>query len=245
MPAQQLSLPGFGSPARVSLGADADTIALELSRRTDRRIGVTFTDNRTTMFSFRVAPQATHVRLHHLFHRADEEVLDALARLLRRRDRRAGRVIDAFIERHQTLIRPPDERVPQRRRVRARGRFHDLKDLCETLNARYFSARLRVRIGWAPRPAKQRRRTIRLGSYCYEHKTIRIHASLDRPYVPRYFVESIVYHEMLHALLDRRRRADGSYEHHSAEFRRLERRFAEHDRALRWERDNVHRLLRG
>ena len=37
-----------------------------------------------------------------------------------------------------------------------------------------------------------------MGSYSVEDKLIRIHRSLDRDLVPRFFVAWIVYHEMLH-----------------------------------------------
>ena len=37
-----------------------------------------------------------------------------------------------------------------------------------------------------------------MGSYSVEDRLIRIHPTLDRPDVPRYYVAWIVYHEMLH-----------------------------------------------
>ena len=41
-----------------------------------------------------------------------------------------------------------------------------------------------------------------MGSYSVEDRVIRIHRSLDRSFVPRFFVEWIVFHEMLHQVHD-------------------------------------------
>ena len=54
---------------------------------------------------------------------------------------------------------------------------------------------LRARAGQAPR------RSIKLGSYSATERLIRVHPALDRPWVPRYFVSYIVYHEMLHHVI--------------------------------------------
>src|SRR5437588_3906032 len=75
-------------------------------------------------------------------------------------------------------------------------------EIYEDLNRRYFAGKIDARITWSQRAqpgAKRRRRnSIKMGSYSVEDRLIRIHASLDRPFVPRLFVEWIVYHEMLH-----------------------------------------------
>ncbi len=61
-------------------------------------------------------------------------------------------------------------------------------------------------------------------------------------HVPRYVVESVVYHEVLHATLppvmkNERRRI------HTPEFRRRERLFPNYQRAERWIDRNPKRLL--
>jgi hypothetical protein len=72
---------------------------------------------------------------------------------------------------------------------------------------------------------------------------IRIHPALDQSWVPRYFVEYIVYHEMLHHVIPMPER-NGRRQLHTPEFRARERAFAHFERALAWERRHVHRLLR-
>ncbi len=56
-----------------------------------------------------------------------------------------------------------------------------------------------------------------MGSYSVEDRLIRIHRSLDREFVPRFFVAWIVFHEMLHQVHDIRVK-NGRREFHSKEF---------------------------
>jgi hypothetical protein len=79
------------------------------------------------------------------------------------------------------------------------GEHHDLRVIFDELNARYFDSRIDAAITWGARSGRARRRnSIKMGSYSVEDRLIRIHRSLDRVFVPRFFVEWIVFHEMLH-----------------------------------------------
>jgi hypothetical protein len=60
--------------------------------------------------------------------------------------------------------------------------------------------------------------------------------------VPRYVVEGIVYHEMLHHHLGVERR-NGRRIAHSEAFRRMESRYRHHHRLLGWKKKNLQRLL--
>lgn len=133
------------------------------------------------------------------------------------------------------------------------GDVLDLREIAADLNQRYFEGRLKVRISWGKAagenatPASNCRRTrtasLQLGSYSYEDRLIRVHRVLDRPSVPRYVVESVVYHELLHADLPPVTRGGRRY-FHTPEFRRRERHFRHFERADCWVRDNLHQLLR-
>ena len=74
---------------------------------------------------------------------------------------------------------------------------------------------------------------MRLGTYSDHDRLIRIHRCLDSADVPAFVVESVVYHEMLHADLpveihNGRRRL------HTPEFRRRERLFHRFTEAESW-----------
>jgi hypothetical protein len=103
-----------------------------------------------------------------------------------------------------------------------RGLFYDLDALFEDLNTRFFHGLLaRPRMSWSP----TRTRRI-LGHYDPAHNAIIISRIFDHFAVPRYAVEYIVYHEMLH--LKHPVKLRGSRRCiHSAEFQSEERLFPE------------------
>jgi len=72
---------------------------------------------------------------------------------------------------------------------------------------------------------------------------IRIHSVLDRPDVPRYFLDSVVHHEMLHHQMGGVSDRAGRTVYHTRAFREAEARFPRHQDALAWEKDNLPRLL--
>ena len=63
---------------------------------------------------------------------------------------------------------------------------------------------------------------------------IRIHPLLDAPFVPTWFLEYVVYHEMLHAVVPEEIDEHGRRRVHTREFYRRERKFHCYYRARRW-----------
>lgn len=207
---------------------------------------LTLTDNRRTMVSLRKekAPELLEVRLHHMFLQAGPEVWSALGEYLVSGDRAAASCIAAYIEKHREHIRRPERRTIA---LTAGGKHHDLGEICQAINSRYFGGKADVSITWARdqagRPSALRR-SIKLGSYTSRDRLIRVHPALDAAFVPRYFVEYIVFHELLHHILPPK--AQGSRrELHGPAFLAREREFEEYEAALRWERENLKKLLRG
>jgi hypothetical protein len=123
------------------------------------------------------------------------------------------------------------------------GRVHNLAELYRKLNRRYFGGRLRVDVLWGRDRSRPRRESIDFGSYELRQNAIRIHPALDRPWVPRFFVEYVLFHEMLHAAVGFRRRR-GRRLLHPPEFLERERRFARFGAAARWERSHLWRFVR-
>ena len=123
------------------------------------------------------------------------------------------------------------------------GEHHDLREIFDELNARYFDNRIDAAITWGPRSGRPRRRnSIKMGSYSVEDRLIRIHRSLDRAFVPRFFVAWIVFHEMLHQVHDIRVK-NGRREFHSKEFLADEAMYEHFDQAKGWERRHLDALL--
>jgi hypothetical protein len=204
------------------------------------RVLLTVHDNRSTMVSFRRQPPLVRLRLHHMFLEAPEAVVVALAEYAAMGKHAAGTVIDDFVASQQlrirTALKKPTDLAPV-------GRCFDLSDIFERLNTAWFQGGIRARIGWGRNSAKRRRKSIRLGVYDHKTREIRVHPALDHPDVPLFFVEFIVYHEMLHQIFPSAR-DQGRHVHHPRAFRDRERAFPRYQAAIEWEREHLNVLLR-
>jgi hypothetical protein len=208
------------------------------------RVHVTLTDNRYTMISVRRIPKEARyeVRLHHMFADADPVITRALARYIADNDADASRVLGDFIDVNSGHVRGRARRAPATVIFTA-GEHHDLRQIFDELNARYFEDRIEASITWGARTGRPRRRnSIKMGSYSVEDRLIRIHRSLDREFVPWFFVAWIVFHEMLHQVHDIRVK-NGRREFHSKEFLAAEAQFEHYHEARRWERRHLDAIL--
>lgn len=213
-----------------------------LADRLGQPVRLVVTDNRSTMLSAKPKGGRLEVRLHHMFLTADEDILSAVGDYLSDGRRAAAAVIDRFVEKNRARFvsgsRPQSE-------LHAAGHHHDLRALVDDLGRRHFGGRVDVRIKWGKRVQPKRgQRSLQLGTYLPEERLIRIHPALDQAWVPRYFVEAVVFHEMLHhdmpAVVQNGRR-----HYHTRAFRKRERSFEYHAAAEAWQKDNLWRLLRG
>ena len=74
------------------------------------------------------------------------------------------------------------------------GRFYNLDEVFDSLNFRFFGGLLgRPELTWSEHHAKRS-----LGHYDASHNTIVVSRVFDRPSSPRYAIEYLLYHEMLH-----------------------------------------------
>lgn len=197
-------------------------------------------DNRSTMISFRRQPPLLKIRAHHMFLDAPPPVVSAIADYAGRGRREAGQVLDDYIAQRQARIRA----LPRKPGLlEPRGQCFDLQQIFDALNAEFFQSGVRARIGWGRQTGKRRRKSIRLGVYDHQAREIRLHPALDRPDVPRFFVEFIVFHEMLHQLFPSDRDS-GRHVHHPRAFRDRERAYPKYQAAMAWEREHLQELLR-
>ena len=110
----------------------------------------------------------------------------------------------------------------------ARGNAYDLYKMFTRLNRKYFDSSLeKPTLTWS-----QRKTRSILGHHDRVYDTIVISKSLDSTQVPEWFVEFILYHEMLH-IKHVARMINGRRYYHTAAFRLDERRFARYDEAQR------------
>jgi hypothetical protein len=111
----------------------------------------------------------------------------------------------------------------------SKGSVYDLDDIFASLNGHYFG-------GMIPKPALtwSARKTA-------THDHVAISRSLDSVDVPRYVVEYVVFHEMLH-IAHPTKHVNGRRYNHTTAFKKDERKFASYEEAERWIERNVRRL---
>jgi hypothetical protein len=176
-----------------------------------------------------------HVRFSDLLLRAPFVVLEGAAALLltrvyRRRAHRA--LVEPYLEyarsdRTRDRINRLRSRRVRRAAVSPQGKQHDLATLFDSLNEKYFSSQLeKPHIAWSSRSWRRQ-----FGCYDPGPNQIVLNRRMDRPGIPQFVVEYVLYHEMLH-VKHPTRRSGCSLISHSPEFRAEEKRY-EHFHAAR------------
>jgi hypothetical protein len=210
---------------------DGDIFRGYLEKTTKKEISLVITDNSSSMLSMKKKGNSVSIRVHRIFLSAGSEVIDEIAGFIRN-SRAKTPHIRQFIKQNSNQLKM---RPPRKVNIKTDGNSYDLLDMFHTINREYFEGRVSSMITWGvkgPRRVAARRT---LGSYCSDNNTIRINPMLDNKSIPRYFLEFIVYHEMLHA--DIGIRTDGIRRvMHSKEFKRREKMFEHYDRAIAWEK---------
>lgn len=177
------------------------------------------------------------VRLSDLLEGAPEHVLRAIAHILLAKmyrkpvDRVHASRYRKYVGSHELASKAHLVRQMRGRKQlhSPRGRFYDLDTIFEDLNQRFFHGLMgRPRMSWSP----TRTRRI-LGHYDPAHNAIVISRIFDHLAIPRYAVEYIVYHEMLHLKHPVRMRGSRRCVH-SAGFQAEEKLFPEWERAERF-----------
>lgn len=199
-----------------------------LLRRHVGEVNLTVTRNRVSMVSVKFEhPGCVELRLNHSFLSAPDHVVDALGTYLKTRSPKAWAVITEFVS-----SREPEPRLVRPVTVNSKGNVFDLMEIKDGVNRMYFKGAVECQIGWAKQGRRRQRassRTIRYGTYNKALNLVRINPLLDDVRVPREFMEYIVFHEMLHAVVPSQR-GRIRWNHHHSLYRRHERVFPGHER---------------
>ncbi len=143
-----------------------------------------------------------YIRLSDLLEAAPEPVLQAIAHILLAKlyrkpvDRTHSARYRRYVAGHEVTAKARLVRQMRgRKHIRsARGHHYHLEEIFDDLNRRFFHGLLgRPQLTWSQNPARSS-----LGHYDPAHNAIVISQVFDHPRVPRYAVEYILFHEMLH-----------------------------------------------
>ena len=186
--------------------------------------------------TIRVRDGAVKARVSDVLAEASPLVLEALAEILlarvfhRRPSREARECYLAYTFRPAIRSRIDAARRERgsKRLLPPRGHHHDLEEIFHQLNDLFFDGEIPTsRIGWSHHHARRI-----LGHYDSGHRTIIVSRKLDSLSAPRYLVEYVVYHEMLHIRFPVERRGQRRVVH-SREFREAEKKFPQYELACR------------
>ncbi len=152
--------------------------------------------------TIRLREGVMHVRLSDLLEGAPDTVIKAIAHILLAKIYRKP-IQPLYATRYRRYVSSHDitakahlvRQVRGRKRIEsARGQAYDLDEIFEELNRQFFYGLLaRPQMTWSRAHARNS-----LGHYDPAHNAIVVSRVFDHPRVPRYAVEYIVYHEMLH-----------------------------------------------
>ena len=188
-------------------------------------------ENKTTYLSVKKEGKRVILRIHKLFYDAPTPVLQALIRYALQRDPAARAVIKQMAHLHFSQFSAPAEPL------QSAGKVYDLQEIFDRVRIHLIIENLSI--GWAPKPRLGKFRSITFGTFDKHRRQIRINPLLDHAEVPLYFLEFIVYHEMLHAVCPARMDAAGRCSVHTREFREKERQFPHFGKAKEWEKTSL------
>ncbi|MGQ0762342.1 MAG: SprT-like domain-containing protein [Acidobacteriota bacterium] len=206
-------------------------------RLDDAAIEVRFYPYAGLHHTIRVRSGRVYVRLSDVFESAPPDVMHALAfllvaRLLSRKAPAAHEKTYRAYAYSPNVLRASD--IARQKRGRkvfssARGKVYDLTELFERINRRYFDGEIEKPVlTWSKRRAKRI-----LGHHDAVHNTITISKALDARDVPEWFVEYILYHEMLH-IKHPAKLINGRRYYHTPAFRSEEQRFPRYQASQEW-----------
>lgn len=202
-------------------------------KTTGRGIALTITDNSTSMLSVKSKGETLYVRLNRIFLEAGTEVVSEVAEFIKKRKGKTPLISSFMRERREHL----KKKVPRRLNLCTSGKYYDLLNIYEAVNRAYFEGSVSSTITWGKKSPRYAVRKRTLGSYSSHTNAIRINPLIDNSRVPLYFVEFIVYHEMLHAYIGVKSK-NGRRSVHSKEFREHEKIFRDYEKAMAWEKNN-------
>lgn len=214
-----------------------------LKKHTEKKVSLTLTDDKKAIMKASYSEKGrVNLTLHGMFLDAPSNVLRALARFLKKPDPKMKKnVSKLFFKSGLDITKKAKLKKPAL--LKHQGKCFNLKDIYDKINQKYFKSKVKAFITWGNEDSRKRSCSINFGSYNWDSRIIRVHKALDRYPVPRYFIEYIIYHEMLHVDIGLKRDGNGKRRAHNRDFKKREKDFLHYKKAVEWEKKNLWRFI--
>lgn len=188
-------------------------------------VEIKLTQNTTNLIKVAKKIDKFIIKLNKNFLSADESVLKDILYFIKTGDKKTP-ILKEFIKTNIHLFKKQNRRLTKT----TKGKFFDLDKIFNFLNKKYFENSITSNITWGKTKKGYVKRRI-LGSYDPINNIIRINPILDKPDVPFYYINYVVYHEMLHAFLK-----NTGKRWHGKLFKEWEKKFEDYEEAIKWEK---------
>lgn len=203
-----------------------------LEKQSGKKLQLTINDNRSTMLSIRWEPNCTRLSLHRMFLHAPQNIMDSLACYIRGDRRQITPELKCFIEENRKQL--DYSHLLTHQTLFSQGSVYNLQTIYDRLNQEYFDPRLNLAITWFGKSFQRNKSRISLGLYHDALKLIKIHKILDNPLFPKYVVEHIIHHEMVHHICPAYCDAKGVSHVHNKQFKIKEAQYRYYELANQW-----------
>lgn len=204
----------------------------QLERAANRKVKLKINDNHSTMLSVKWEPDCTKVSMHRIFLDAPKNIMDAVACHIRKENSVVAPTVKAYIE--DKLRKLDYSHEIDQDDLSTEGNVYDLQAMYDEINAAYFNNKVKLMITWFGNPNHRSRSKVTFGLYFEPLRLIKIHRMMDRRFFPEYFVKFVIYHEMLHHVSPSYYDDKGRHRIHTKQFKELEKKFLDYDRAEAW-----------
>ena len=206
----------------------------ELENKLNLKVILNFKDYKSTYIKIEKTRFQIKISLHKLFENAPEDINEAVINYCTRKHGDSRRILKTYANEYFSKI--DNSHKLDKQKLITNGNCFDLKQIYDNLNIFYFQDKLNLNITWFEKPKYIKFSHFTFGTYNKTLKLIKINKLMDNLNFPFYFINYIVYHEMLHSICEEKITLNGQRLIHTKEFKKLEQKFAYYKEALAFEK---------
>jgi hypothetical protein len=126
---------------------------------------------------------------------------------------------------------------------KTRGVRYDLQEIFTSVNSAYFNGSLRAVVRWGQEASRTSYHTKKTDTHGIRIDLVTIAGIYNHPDVPRFALEGIMYHEMLHIAIPPVNK-NGRHVIHGKDFKAAEEKFLHYHDWRKWELDGLVKIMR-